>query len=197
MLPAVVAVAVAVLGLACGTVAPAAESPLETVARFMESWNRHDFEAEMKCRSNAVTLVHDGKRSIESPEDREAERGYRAFDRVVRARFRYAVVSSTPDTVEIALTEDNDFLRAIGIPELRSRWSYVVREGRIQEEHHLNQPDPAYVTALRDFRVWVRAARPVESARVLDARGYVVFDGRTASEVLSLARNWEGLKRPR
>jgi hypothetical protein len=117
------------------------------------------------------------------------EAGYREFDGVTHAVFRYEVVAVTGNTVEIALHERNDFLSALGLRGVTARWRYVVQQGLIAEQHHL-EADAAFAAAFRRFTAWGRTARPSRWREVLGPDGDVRFNRHTAPLLVALAREW-------
>jgi hypothetical protein len=171
--------------------APApAQSPADAAACVLAGYNRHDVAFEARCfATSAISVDRRGERR---PFDWEAEARYRRFDAVVHARFRHEPQPSAGDVVEVLLFETNDFLRALGIDEIRARWRYVTRGGLVRESHLLGEPTPAFAAALRSFSDWLRSRPSRDAAQVLDSTGSIVFDGKTAAPLVALARKWRG-----
>jgi ketosteroid isomerase-like protein len=158
---------------------------------FYAALNAHDYPAMRACYSpDAVTV----RGSARHPVDFDASRGYREFEAVTRARFWFDLESESDSVAETVLHEESDFLRALGLTSVTADWRYVVRRGLIVEEHH-TRADSAYGPRFREFVAWGRRDQPPEWVSVIDGAGNVVFNGATASALVSLAQRWSSSRR--
>lgn len=173
--------------------AHAADGPADAAGCLISAWNRHDWAAANRCYTDDAVTVRNGSAS---PLDRDAERGYREFEAAANARFTYTVDASGPDSVEIALREESDFLRALGVATLAARWRFVTRGGLIAEEHHLNKPYPRFTAAFRQFAEWLQTERPLIWKAVVDSDGDIVFSKSTGSLLVKSAQEWQRSGRP-
>src|SRR5262245_41875638 len=141
---------------------PSPEAPPEEAALraavecVMDAWNAYDVEASRKCyAADAVARHAHGV----VPIDWEMESRLRSFDRVVRSRFRAEIRRTDGSAIEYRLTETNEFLEALGLESVSALWRYVVRDGRIAQEEHLDA-DPSFQASLRRFTRWGTTNQP-------------------------------------
>src|SRR5262245_51786305 len=103
------AAGLALLVMAAGTTARSPAAPLQTAAAaaacVLSAYNGHDLEAERRCFAPDAVSV--GRRGDRRPFDWDAEAGYRGFDAIVHARFRFEPQPATALSIEVRLLEDN------------------------------------------------------------------------------------------
>ena len=156
----------------------------------MSAWNAFDVDASRRCyAADAVARSAHGV----VPIDWELEQRLRAFDRVARSRFRAEIRLEESGVVEYRLHETNDFLSALGLQGVSALWRYVIRDGRIAEEEHLDA-DASFRTRLRKFTEWGRISKPAGWESVVDSDGIVRFDGSTAPTLIRLGQEWSATR---
>jgi hypothetical protein len=158
------------------------------VASLVEALNRHDVDAQFGHYASDMVYLDEGRRIAP---DRDGERLDREFEAASDARWSYRVVGAGLDSLELILTEDMEFYRALGVGARSHRARYRFREGRIfeAEAREWFEAGRPYRGARDLFVEWLKRERPEAVAAVLGADG-LRFDGRTAPHVLSLAREW-------
>jgi hypothetical protein len=129
------------------------------------------------------------------PPRREAERRDREFEGSSSGRWSYELLGSGLDSLEITLTEELDFYRALGVGPRSSRRNVRFRDGRIVEmgASDWTQAGRPYDGTRDGFAGWLARERP-EAARRLVGEDGLVFDGRTARELGALAAEWRAAK---
>jgi ketosteroid isomerase-like protein len=159
----------------------------QRLAEYIGTLNRYDGDASLRFYTADAVFVHQQQRE---PIDRSANREYREFEAATHARFTYHIHKIDGDTADVSLAESNDFYRALGSATHKSRWLYRFHEDQIYEIVQVGLPNTEYLQNLRAFRDWILRARP-EQARLVTSAGNVIFNGRTAAPITSLAREWQ------
>jgi hypothetical protein len=159
----------------------------QRLADYFAALNRYDFEACLTFYAADAVTVHGNERT---PFDRKVGQGYREFEAATHARFTYQIRSITGDTADVFETESNDFYKVLGNETHESHWAYRFREGLIYEEIQLSPPNDEYLKAYRALRAWIHRANPEVFKTVTSEDGNLVFNGRTAAAIMSLAREW-------
>ena len=167
--------------------ASAASEIRQRLAEYFASLNRYDGDASVAFYAADAVFVHQQQRE---PIDHNANREYREFEAATHARFTYHIHKIEGDTADVSLAESNDFYRALGSATHRSRWLYRFRGDQIYEIVQLGPPNAEYSQDLRAFRAWILRARPEQAKLVTSADGNVIFNGKTAARVTSLAKEW-------
>lgn len=96
----------------------AAQTPEQVFQGFVDAMNRHDVDAQYSFYAPDMVYVDEGRR-IAPP--REEERLDRAFERGSSASWSYEIVGRGPDRLDVILTEDMEFYRALGSGPRSSR----------------------------------------------------------------------------
>jgi TolB protein len=158
------------------------------VASLIDALNRHDVDAQYGHYTADMVYLDEGRRI--APE-REGERSDREFEWANDARWSYEVLGAGLDSLELVLTEDMEFYRALGVGPRSHRARYRFREGKIREAEVREwfEAGRPYRGARDLFVEWLKRERPEAAAFVLGPEG-LRFDGRTAARVLPLAREW-------
>jgi hypothetical protein len=162
------------------------ESPRQAVACLFASWNTYDVEASKRCYADSAVAL---RGSVRTPLDWDLEGGYRSFDAAAHSVFRYQVLEEQDSLIEVRLWEHNAFLTALGLSSISARWRYLVRQGRIAQEEHLER-DSGFAVRYQQFRRWAQETRPGNWGAALDATGEIRFDGGTAPLLIGAARRW-------
>jgi hypothetical protein len=150
--------------------------------------NRHDVDAQYAHHADDMTYVDEGRRIVPRRED---ERLDRAFEAGSGAVWSYEVVGRGPDRLDVVLTEDMEYYRALGAGPRSSRREVRFRGGRIVEmsARDWTQRGRPYEGARDLFKQWLVEERKDAARRVVSA-GRLVFDGTTAPVITPLAREW-------
>ena len=164
----------------------------ERLDEYFATLNRYDGDASLAFYTADAVFVHQQQRE---PIDRSGSRDYREFEAATHARFTYHIHKIEGDTADVSLTESNDFYRALGSATHASRWLYRFRGDQIYEIVQVSRPNTAYSQDLRAFREWILRARPEQAKLVTSAEGNVIFNGRTAARVTSLAKEWQATRK--
>ena len=159
----------------------------QRLAEYFAALNRYDGEASVAFYTADAVFVHQQQRE---PIDRGANRDFRDFEAATHARFMYHIHKIDGDTADVSLAESNDFYRALGSATHKSRWLYRFRADQIYEIAQAGPPNTEYSRNLQAFRAWIVRARPEQAKLVTSAEGNIIFNGRTATAITSLARQW-------
>ncbi|MFI5169331.1 MAG: hypothetical protein ACHQM7_03125, partial [Vicinamibacterales bacterium] len=124
---------------------PQAPTPEQVFQGFVDAMNRHDVDAQYAHYAADMRYVDEETRIVPP---RESERLDREFERGSGAFWSYEIVGRAPDRLDVILTEDMEFYRALGAG--RVRHLVELDAGRIER-------------ALRDARAWRR--RPAYHGR--------------------------------
>jgi len=132
--------------------ASAGEDPIGHYLASIDLLNRHDVEGQLATYApGAVVVEPDGARH---PIDLRLQRRYRELEAKTHARFDYAIVQSTPDSIEVLETEQSDRIEALGVSKPHwSRWRYKYCGGRVCELQRLGR-DEEEPRRFRFFRDW-------------------------------------------
>ena len=103
----------------------------------------------------------------------------------------YEIVGRAPDRLDVILTEDMEFYRALGAGPRSSRREVRFRDGKIVEMSatQWTQAGRPYDGARDLFAQWLARERPAAAAQVLRS-GRLVFDATTPKLLDPLAREW-------
>ncbi len=159
----------------------------QRLADYFAALNRYDSAASLTFYAADAVTIHGSEKA---PFDRKIVKGYREFEATTHAHFTYRIHEISGDTADVFESESNDFYEVLGKKTHESHWAYRFRGSLIYEEVQLNTPSAEYLRAYRAFRAWIHQAKPKEAETVTMEDGNIIFDGRTASEVMSLAREW-------
>lgn len=165
-------------------------SPARVVDALVRRVNEHDVEGALGMLTDDFEFRDTaGTFSI----DREGTRSMLEWDVVVKARAEVEVLSEDGDSIEVRLTETNDFLAALGVDALSHRVRYVVDrasgdgEGLIQAIVLLEaeRVGSRISGALEPAMEWARRERP-EALSAVMADGSPVYTGESAPAWLEL-----------
>ena len=176
----------------CGTAvrpeAAGSAGPESVLRSFVLALNRHDVDAQYAHYTDDMAYVDEGRRV---PPPREQERRDRAFEGASGAVWSYGVKDAGPDRLDVVLTEDMEFYRALGVGPRSSRRELRLRDGKISEmsARDWTQAGRPYEGARDLFKAWLVRERPEVAAAVTD-KGGLVFDARTAPILNPLATEW-------
>jgi WD40-like Beta Propeller Repeat len=165
-----------------------ASGPERVFQGFVDAMNRHDVDAQYSFYADDMVYVDEGRR-IAPP--REDERRDRAFERGSGAVWSYVIVGRGPDRLDVILTEDMEFYRALGAGPRSSRREVRFRDGKIVElsASEWTQAGRPYDGARDLFQEWLVSERPSAAAKVVRS-GRLVFDASSAPILGPLAREW-------
>ena len=164
----------------------------QRLADYFDTLNRYDGDGSLAFYTADAVFVHEQQRE---PIDRSANRSFREFEAATHARFTYHIHKIDGDTADVSLAESNDFYTALGSTTHKSRWLYRFQGGRIYEIVQVGPPNAEYSKDFREFRAWIVRARPEHAKLVTSGDGNVIFNGRTAAAITSLARQWQASRK--
>jgi len=155
---------------------------------YLAAMNRHDVDAQYAHYAGDMVYV-DGERRTHP--DREAERPHREFEGGSVGVWSAAVLDAGLDSLELRMTEELDYYRALGVGPRHSRRSLRFRDGKIIEMRSSDwtQDGRPYEGARDLFKAWLLRERP-EQARQVTRADRLVFNGATAALLTPLAREW-------
>jgi TolB protein len=158
------------------------------VARFIESLNAHDVDAQYRLYTHDMAHIDEGRRVVPRKDE---ERADREFEGANGARWSYVVLGAGLDSLELVITEDMEFYRSLGVGARSHRARYRFRDGKIREAEAREwfEAGRPYDGARDLFTAWLKRERPGEAARITGADG-LNFDRSTAPLLAPLAREW-------
>jgi TolB protein len=162
------------------------------VASLVEALNRHDVDAQFGHYASDMVYLDQGRRI---PPDRQGERSDREFEAANGARWSYEILGAGLDSLELVVTEDMEFYRALGVGARSHRARYRFREGKIieAEAREWSEAGRPYRGARDLFVEWLKRERPEAAEAVLGPDG-LRFGGRTARRVLPLVSEWRRVR---
>jgi hypothetical protein len=178
------------LFVAAVTCSSAAEPSLHerVFSSYVAALNRHDVDAQYAHYADDMRYLDGGARIVPP---RESERLDRAFERGSGAVWSYEILGRASDRLDVILTEDMEFYRALGVGPRSSRREVRFRGDKIVEmsASDWTQRGRPYEGARDLFKAWLVAERSAAAARVVKDGG-LVFDGQSAPILNPLAREW-------
>ncbi len=178
--------------LLSGAPVPAAEPRMmrQNMTAYLEALNRHDVEAALSYLAEGFRIEFVG---TEMSMDREQARNALEWDAGAGGSFKLAIDLLTGSSVQGLFTETNEFLRLVGIPELRSRNTFTFdEEGRIVHQAYEMLPDqPSFLEAMEPAVAWAGRHRPEELA-VIYPDGVMTYNREMAQRWVVLLREWRG-----
>ena len=164
----------------------------ERLFAYFDTLNRYDGDASLAFYTADAVFVH---QQLREPIDRGANRDYREFEAATHARFTYHIHKIDGDTADVSLAESNDFYRALGSATHKSRWLYRFHGDQIYEIVQAGPPNAQYSQDFRAFREWILGARPEQAKLVTSEDQKIIFNGKTAARIMSLAREWQATRK--
>lgn len=160
--------------------------PEAIVEEFVRAQNTHDVERVLSLLDEDFVFRDPGRTFEVSRAD---VRPLFEWDAATRWRGEAGEIESSGDTVQVELTETNEFLERLGLGPLSHDVTFVVEGERIREivasfDVALQQAVDAAVEPIVE---WARATRPASLEGLVGPDG-VVYDGTSASGWLSLLR---------
>ena len=119
----------------------------------------------------------------------------RAFEAATHAVFQILAKPVEGDSFEVTQREDCDFYREFGTGIKTSTFVVYVRDGKFYDVHGSASTDAIgnYEETKAAFKDWILKNRPDRAASVI-RDGDLDFNGKTASPVLNLLREWRQSK---
>jgi hypothetical protein len=175
--------------LICFAVSGAAQSPVETMRRYLDALkalNQDDLEKFFA--PGAAFLCADGTKA---PLDRRQNRSFREFERGTHTRWMYRIAGVNGDLVTVILTEQSEYYRLLGVGKRTSMVVYEVRGGLVQTIRTLGQAHEHgdEGEAAGAFREWLDH-QPVAKEMGLVRDGRLVYDAASARAMLPWLRMW-------
>lgn len=156
---------------------------------YRRAMNSHDLQAVLSC------LAADYEFKVANSSYKVAKKdiiGQLEWDFATNARSAYGDIQIKGNTISTVLTEQNDFYKAIGIPERKYQFTFVYNDqGLIKEailEKSLSSSE-AFDTALKPALEWARKERPGELAEIYPDNNFV-YNKEMAKRWLRLLGDW-------
>lgn len=162
-------------------------TPVETLEQYVVAVNRYDVEAvrDMTAEDAVWILGPDTLRG------RDEMMGPIAYDEGAKAVLTVSDVAVRGDTVECGLSEKNDVLASLGVPELHRRIRMVARGGLI---HSISPVRPAteqqaVADTMKAFMDWLRTERP-DTYALIWSKGGFNYSLEVGEQMPNLIRVW-------
>jgi hypothetical protein len=161
----------------------------ERFEAYRRAMNSHDLQAVLSY------LAADYEFKVANSSYKVAKKditGQLEWDFAVNARTAYGDIQIKGNTISTVLTEQNDFYKAIGIPERKYQFTFVYNDqGLIKEailEKSLSSAE-AFDAALKPALEWARKERPGELDEIYPNNNFV-YNTQMAKRWLRLLRDW-------
>jgi hypothetical protein len=117
---------------------------------------------------------------------------FMAFDDGMGSRVEVANVSARGDTVTFDLLESNEFMRTLGVPQIRGHQQFVLANGKVRRTADLRPPDGSAQldSAWVRFAAWAQANRPQAMAALSDSESHAVVSREAGRALVALAKEW-------
>lgn len=174
------------ISMACTT------DPKGQIDAYLAAINMHDVERATSYLANdfRITFVDYGV-SLDKAQAREAL----AWDAGANGHVRFEPSDVQEYAITGVLTEENDFLRLVGIPVLKAETTYRFdRHGLIKEQSYESLPGQAsFQDAMQPAVAWAAEYRPEELAEIYPD-GQMIYNEEMARRWVVLLKEWRAAK---
>lgn len=162
--------------------------PKDRLDAFLDAINHHEVDQAMSSLAEDFHLVFVG---FGVSMTKEETRGALAWDAGANGRVSYTQIEILENTITGILTEENDFLRLVGIPELKSRNTYVLDEqGLINQQLYEPIPgQPSFQEAMQPAVTWAVEYRAAELAEIYPDN-QMIYTEDMARRWVTLLQEW-------
>ncbi len=162
--------------------------PKGQVDAYLAAINMHDIERARSFLASdfRITFVNYGV-SLDKEQAREAL----AWDAGANGHVSFEPSDVQEHAITGVLTEENEFLKLVGIPVLKARTTYRLDEqGLIREQFYELLPGQASLQdAMQPAVAWAEEHRPKELAEIYPD-GKMIYSGEMARRWVALLKEW-------
>ncbi|HKJ17754.1 MAG TPA: hypothetical protein VJ984_10420 [Xanthomonadales bacterium] len=156
---------------------------------YFESLNAHEIEKALSYISDDFTL-HFTEYNFSI--DKEGLVDVLGWDKGVNGKFSYEKLTIKEDSITGLFKEQNDFLKLLGIKDLRATNTYRFEfSGKIVEQTYTPLPDqPSFQDRMQECIEWAKANRPLE-LRDIYPENQMLFNEETGKKWVILLKEWK------
>ncbi len=159
----------------------------QTLQAYLQAINDHDIETALSYLSDDFTLVFTESGLTMGKEQMADVLGW---DSGANGNVTYDELQVSDNTISSVFTEQNDFLKLIGIREMKARVSFEIKDGLIRQQHYEALPNqPSFMEKMQPAVDWAARHRK----KVLDEiypGGQLQFNQKMAKRWVALLRQW-------
>jgi hypothetical protein len=163
--------------------------PRAAVTKLFEAWNLRQEQVVRDLLADDVVWelmghTYRGKNEVVQ---------FIAFDDGMGSRLELANVTVEKDTVNLELLESNDFMAALGVPQLRSFVRIVFADGKVKHSSETRPPQGTeeLEAAWGELGAWLETNHPDALAAMYGADGAPARSREAGRSLVGLAREWK------
>jgi hypothetical protein len=158
------------------------------VTKFFEAWDLRQAQVVRDMLADDVEMellghTYKGKDEVVQ---------FMAFDDGMRGSLEVANVAVKGDTVTLDLLESNEFMAALGVPQVRNHLRVVFADRKLKRTSGLGpaEGDEQLEAAWAEFEGWVQSNHPEALAAMYGEDGAPVISREAGQALVELAKQW-------